>query len=143
MLRLRVIRYGICENRTHGTLFDKDTNEVLCDTIEDRVRDSNADGDLDDPGENKVYGETAIPYGIYKIEVTYSNHFKRLMVLLLDVPHFTGIRMHWGVDETKSLGCILCGELTTDMTLKNIGMTDKLVNLLLENDNEGEIEIFS
>ena len=37
----------------------------LCDTLEDPVRDLqdiNHDGDFDDPGEGKIYGETAIPY---------------------------------------------------------------------------------
>ena len=35
----------------------------FCDTIEDRNRDLNHDGDLNDDGEGKVYSETCIPFG--------------------------------------------------------------------------------
>lgn len=143
MFRLKLIRVSLDSASTYGALFDVNNNRLLCDTIEDRVRDTNADGDLLDPGEEKVYGKTAIPYGTYSIEVTYSPHFKRNMVLVKDVPHFTGIRFHWGRDASNSEGCILCGELQEDMTLRNTGMTDKLVDLLLKYGNKGKLEIFS
>lgn len=82
----------------------------FCDTIEDRVRDINHDGDLDDPGEGKVYGKTAIPYGVYEIELSMSPKFKRLLPLVLNVKHFTGIRIHRGNTAGDSHGCILPGE---------------------------------
>ena len=85
-------------------------NVYFCDTIEDRVRDINHDGDLDDPGEGKVYGETAIPYGTYEIELSMSPKFKRLLPLVLNVKHFTGIRIHRGNTAGDSHGCILPGE---------------------------------
>lgn len=84
--------------------------QYLCDTIEDRVRDLNADGDLEDPGEGKVFAETAIPFGDYEIELSMSPKFKRLLPLLLDVKHFTGIRIHRGNIAGDSQGCILPGE---------------------------------
>ena len=82
----------------------------LCDTIEDKVRDTNKDGDLLDEGEQKVFGETAIPYGTYEIELSVSPKFKRLLPLVLDVKHFTGIRIHRGNTAKDSHGCILPGE---------------------------------
>ena len=82
----------------------------LCDTLEDRVRDYNKDGDLLDEGEEKVYGETAIPYGRYRITVTLSPKFKRELPRLLAVPHFTGILVHEGRTANNSAGCILIGE---------------------------------
>ena len=70
--------------------------DYFCDTLEDRVRDYNKDGDLLDEGEGKVYGETAIPYGRYSVVVSHSPKFRRDLPLLLNVPHFTGIRIHAG-----------------------------------------------
>ena len=51
----------------------------ICETIEDKVRDYNKDGDLLDAGETKIFGETAIPYGKYIMDLTMSPKFKRLL----------------------------------------------------------------
>lgn len=84
--------------------------ELLCDTLEDKVRDYNKDGDLLDKDETKVYGETAIPYGRYKVIVSYSPKLKRELPLLIDVPHFSGIRIHAANWPTQLEGCIAPGE---------------------------------
>lgn len=81
-----------------------------CNTLEDSVRDYNKDGDLTDPGEGKIYGETAIPYGVYQVTVTYSPKFKRKLPLILNVPHFKYIRIHAGNTNKDTHGCILVGE---------------------------------
>jgi len=81
-----------------------------CDTLEDKVRDYNKDGDLDDAGEQKVYGETAIPYGRYRITITHSPKFKRRLPLLMSVPHFEGIRIHAANWPRELEGCIAVGE---------------------------------
>lgn len=82
----------------------------FCDTLEDYNRDLNKDGDLNDKGETKVFGETAIPYGTFTIIMNESQRFKRKMPLLLDVPHFAGIRIHSGSKAEHSHGCILVGK---------------------------------
>ena len=92
---------------TIGKLYVND--KYFCDTLEDKVRDLNKDGKFDD-GEVKVYGETAIPYGTYEVEITYSNHFKRNLPLLLNVPSYEGVRIHRGNTSKDTLGCILLGE---------------------------------
>jgi len=69
-------------------------SNIICDTLEDPVRDLNKDGDLDDPGEGKIPKNTAIPYGMYELDITYSPKFRRDMPLVKDVKHFTGIRIH-------------------------------------------------
>ena len=84
--------------------------EVFCDVLEDKVRDFNKDGDLLDEGEQKVYGETAIPYGRYRVVVDYSPKFKRDMPHILDVPHFEGIRIHAANWPTQLEGCVAVGE---------------------------------
>jgi hypothetical protein len=107
-MRLRLQRKQFTEDYTMGRLFLDGV--FLCDTVEDKVRDYNADGDLQDPGEEKVYGETAIPYGRYNMDLTMSPKFKRLLPLIMDVPEFTGIRIHRGNTAKDSAGCPLPGE---------------------------------
>lgn len=57
----------------------------------------------------KVLGETAIPYGTYEIVRTFSNRFKKVLPELLNVPHFTGVRIHAGNSASDSAGCLLTG----------------------------------
>lgn len=71
--------------------------EFFCHTLEDKKR---ADG-------VKVKHETAIPAGTYKVILTMSNRFKRVMPLLVNVPMFSGIRMHGGNDSEDTSGCPL------------------------------------
>jgi len=141
MLKLRIIRTILKEDYTEGVLINVNNNEILCDTLEDTVRDINGDGDLSDQDEGKIYSKTAILYGKYSIEVTWSPSFKRDMVAVHNVPHFTGIRLHWGRTVENSEGCPLVGKKYDEGKLENIGMTDKLVELLREYGNKGEIEI--
>lgn len=96
---------------TLGKLF---IDEVLfCYTVEDKDRDINNDGDLDDAGETKVYGETAIPKGTYKVVLSVSNRFKKLMPEVLNVKGFEGIRIHAGNSAIDSHGCIIVGTVRT------------------------------
>ena len=62
----------------------------FCHTLEDPVRD------LGEHGEGKVYGKTAIPAGRYAVDITWSPKFQKKMLLVKDVPFFTGIRIHGG-----------------------------------------------
>lgn len=94
--------------------------EYLCDTVEDRTRDLNKDGDLNDVGEGKVYAKTAIPYGKYEItlKVQSPKYSKRasykwcdgFLPRLLNVPHFDGILIHAGNSADDSAGCIIVGQ---------------------------------
>jgi len=69
----------------------------FCHTLEDEKR---ADG-------LKVFGETAIPTGVYNVKLTVSNRFKRLMPILLDVEGFSGVRIHGGNTSKDTHGCPL------------------------------------
>lgn len=83
---------------TIGKLYLND--EYFCDTLEDVVR----------PEGRKIAGKTAIPTGEYKVVLTESKRFKKLLPLLINVPNFTGVRIHSGNTHHDTEGCILVGE---------------------------------
>lgn len=117
-MEIVVKRLYLKENYTIGKLYVDGVYE--CDTLEDKVRDLNKDGDLNDEGEQKVYGDTAIPFGRYKVvmNVISPNFCRRASYMwcggylprLLDVPHFEGILIHAGNTANDSAGCLLVGE---------------------------------
>lgn len=97
---------------TIGDLFID--GKFFCNTIEDTVRKLPHYCPNTPKGKNctckeKVYAQTAIPYGTYKITMTYSPRFKRILPLLCNVPHFIGILIHSGTDANSSAGCIIVG----------------------------------
>ena len=117
-MKLQLTRIALRPTYTIGRLLID--GERFCDTLEDKVRDTNKDGDLLDEGEQKVYGQTAIPYGTYGVTLNvqspkYSKRkaydfCKGYLPRLLDVPHFEGILIHIGNKPEDSAGCILVGE---------------------------------
>ena len=86
--------------------------KYFCNSIEDKDRGLTSDMPLDEIKKKKVYGETAIPSGRYKVVFTYSPKYKRLMPLVENVKGFDGIRIHSGNTAKDSLGCILLGKNT-------------------------------
>lgn len=76
----------------------------FCYTLEDTVR------------ETKIPGETAIPEGTYRIAVTYSPKYKRLMPEVLNVPGFEGVRIHGGNNPSHTEGCILVAYMRDEET---------------------------
>ena len=77
--------------------------------LEDKDRRLSSDMALSEIKQIKIYGKTAIPYGRYKVEITYSNRFKRQMPILIGVPGFAGIRIHPGNTHLNTEGCLLPG----------------------------------
>lgn len=111
-MELKLERFSDDGNSTLGLLFIDDKFE--CYTLEDEYR----------PIENKVYAETRIPSGRYLITLatvgTLCERYKnsqypairesyRGILLLKDVPGFTGICIHTGNTDKDTAGCILVG----------------------------------
>jgi hypothetical protein len=76
---------------------------------EDQDRGLDASMPLDEIARRKVMAETAIPTGRYRVRRTWSPKYGRLMMLVEDVPGFSGIRVHPGNDELDTAGCLLPG----------------------------------
>ena len=140
-MKLKLIRIFFGKTYTIGKLYIDGV--YYCDTIEDVNRDLNKDGDLLDIGEGKVMHKTCIPFGIYKVIVNMSGRFKRLLPRILNVPHFDGILIHNGVDETSSSGCIIVGEnrVKGKVTNSRFYMNDLTAKLLTAQKAVEEITI--
>ena len=109
-MNLLLNRKYLKENYTIGKLYINDV--YFCDTLEDKVVDVDKSGKIDN-GEVKIYGQTAIPYGKYKVVLSYSPKFGRIMPRILDVSGFNGILIHIGNTIKDTDGCILVGRNKT------------------------------
>jgi hypothetical protein len=96
-MELLLKRQPSADGVTLGQLFVDGRHE--CFTLEDVIR----------PGP-KVAHETAIPAGRYRVAITPSQRFGRMLPLLEDVPGFAGIRIHPGNTKADTSGCILVGQ---------------------------------
>ncbi len=127
MMKLELKRIHRGNFSTIGDLYLN--GERFSYTLEDPVRD------IGPNGEGKVFGETAIPAGTYKVIVNESQRFGRLMPRLLDVPHFTGILIHKGNTPTDTHGCILVGKkayVGEDKITESTKAWDELFELILD-----------
>ena|SRR6266567_2166783 len=96
-------RFPSGKDCTIGELFVH--GDFECYTLEDVMRE--------EPGvpvaEWKVSDQTAIPAGLYSILIDYSPHFQRFMPHVMNVPGFSGVRIHAGNTPLDTEGCILVG----------------------------------
>jgi hypothetical protein len=67
---------------------------------------------LEDGGE-KIYGQSAIPRGRYRLTTSASKRFGRVMPIVEMVPGFTGVRVHGGNTAADTEGCPLLGRVRT------------------------------
>lgn len=118
-MKLKLKRIALRDTYTIGRLYIDGV--YFCDTLEDKVRDLNKNGKFDN-GEKKVYGETAIPYGTYKVDMnTVSPRFKNRVWAkpyggkiprLLNINSFEGVLIHPGSSANDTSGCLLVGRNT-------------------------------
>lgn len=109
-MRLELIRYSSQADDTLGLLFamEGERRTFLCYTLEDEHRT------------RKVYGETRIPAGDYRLQLRKEGghherykakyQFHRGMLELQDVPNFKYILIHTGNKDDHTAGCILVGD---------------------------------
>jgi len=91
----------------------------ICDSLEDTDRGLVQTWPLATIKALKIAGETAIPTGTYRVVLSYSQKFRNktwaqkyggLVPEILDVPGYSGVRIHPGNKAADTLGCILLGE---------------------------------
>ena len=110
-MKLDVVRYSGSKNSTLGHLVINDVFE--CYTLEDEHRTL------------KVFGDTRIPAGTYKIGLRtvggttgrYSKKFPSFhkgMLEVQNVPNFKYVLIHIGNDEDDTAGCLLVGDTTNN-----------------------------
>lgn len=84
-----------------------------CYSIEDEIREI--------PGrpvaEWKIPGKTAIPQGKYRVVLTKSQRFGKVLPEVLMVEGYSGVRIHSGNKSEDTEGCILVGEDAQDHTI--------------------------
>ena len=82
-------------------------------------------------GGMKIPGETAIPRGYYRLTVSFSNRFQKLMPEIKDVPGFSGVRVHGGNTHEDTEGCPLLGAIKTTNGVKDCREVNaKLIKLI-------------
>lgn len=113
-MELKIIRTCKKKDYTIGVLYEKKdgVEKRICNTLEDPVREG-----------EKVYGETAIAYGKYEIDMNsispkfrkreWAKKYGGIVPLLKDVPNFSGVRIHPANSADELLGCIATGLNTT------------------------------
>lgn len=131
---LKVIRRWFSDKETIGQLF-LPVEKFFCYTLEDEIR------------KEKVKGETAIPYGKYKVILSHSPKFGRILPLILGVPNFEGIRIHVGNTEADTDGCLLVGfnRTKTSITQSTLALEAliKVIEEQIQKGNDVYIEFIS
>jgi hypothetical protein len=128
-MELKLNRIFLGSSATIGELYVD--GEHIADTLEDRVR----------PEGEKIYGKTAIPEGTYEMVLSYSPRFKKILPEILNVPNFTGIRIHSLNKAEESEGCIGVGEWNgkdTNWISNSRKAFNKLFAILQEASDRGE-----
>lgn len=136
-MKVKVERKYKKESYSIGILYIN--GEKFCNTLEDKDRgltDKMTEAEIK---KIKVYGETAIPTGTYKVEMTYSQKYKKIMPELKNVKGYSGIRIHSGNTAKDSLGCLLLGENKEVGKVVNSRVTcDKFYSKVNEAIKKGE-----
>lgn len=128
-MELEVLRFSSQADSTSGLLFDivNGKRNFLCYTLEDEQRDV------------KVWGETRIPAGRYKLSLRkeggwhnkYQTKFGSMhkgMIHVDDVPNFQYILWHAGNTDDDTAGCLLLGDSQESNLVKKDGFVGNSVN---------------
>ena len=129
-MKYEVLRVSSGKDATSGLLFEVDNNKrtFLAYTLEDEQRDV------------KVWGETRIPAGTYKLKLReeggfhnrylskYGTPFHKGMIWVQDVPGFEYILWHTGNTDEHTAGCLILGNTQTNNRIAKDGFIGSSVD---------------
>ena len=129
-MKYEVLRISSGKDSTSGLLFEIEGNKrtFLAYTLEDEQRDV------------KVWGETRIPAGTYKLKLRteggfhnrylakYSKDFHKGMIWVQDVPGFEYILWHTGNTDEHTAGCLILGNTQTNNRIAKDGFIGNSVD---------------
>ena len=129
-MKYEVLRISSGKDSTSGMLFEVDNNRrtFLAYTLEDEQRDV------------KVWGETRIPAGTYKLKLRkeggfhtrylgkYGDTFHKGMIHVQDVPGFEYILWHTGNTDEHTAGCLILGNTQTNNRIAKDGFIGSSVD---------------
>ena len=128
-MKLEVLRMSSQEDSTSGILFETTNGKrtFMCYTIEDEQRDV------------KVWGETRIPAGTYKLKLRTEGGFHsrytgkygdwhKGMIWVQDVPGFEFILWHTGNTDESTAGCLILGQTQESNLIKPDGWVGSSVS---------------
>ena len=128
-MKYEVLRVSSGNDSTSGLLFEIDRGKrtFLAYTLEDEQRDV------------KVWGETRIPAGTYKLKLrteggfhsSYVNKygdFHKGMIWVQDVPGFEYILWHTGNTDEHTAGCLIVGNTQTNNRIAKDGFIGSSVD---------------
>lgn len=125
-MKLLLERIFTCNRYTIGRLYlvnPNGTTKYLMDTLEDADRGLDSAMDSTTILKKKVYCQTAIPTGTYKVamhvkspsfskKTYYKNFCDGYLPRLLNVKGYDGILLHRGSNADHSCGCVILGKNT-------------------------------
>lgn len=125
--------------------------KYFCDTCEDCDRGLVKNMPIETIKQKKVYGETAIPAGVYELNLntvspkfhtrSWAKQFNGVVPRLVNVPGFSGVLIHPGNTAKDSLGCILVGENKVVGQVINSQCTWHNLMMILKNQKNVTLEI--
>lgn len=92
----------------------------------------------EEPGA-KIPKRTAIPRGLYRLTLSFSNRFQKVMPLIKDVPGFDGVRIHGGNDQYDTEGCPLLGMIRTAVGVMHCAEVNAaLIEFIRQAEDQGD-----
>ena len=138
-MKIKLVRIALKDTYTIGKLYVDGV--YFCDTIEDKDRGLDDSMTVSEILKRKIKGQTAIPTGHYKIEITYSPKYKRMMPLILNVKGYSGIRIHSGNTSKDTEGCLIVGKNTKVGMVTDSRNTYQRLFGILQNQKDITIDI--
>ena len=147
-MRLKLIRRYKKDTYTIGQLLVD--GAFFCNTLEDKDRGLTQDMPLPVIKAAKVYGETAIPAGVYDIDMETRSPkyagvewYRKLnggyMPTICEVPGYTRVLIHPGNNSLDTMGCVLVGQNKVKGQLVNSRATfARLYKLMKDAHDRGE-----